>query len=263
MFDSKKNVLITGASSGIGKALAECFAEQGYNLVLVSRDQDEINQVAQEISSKSKISAIGISKDLFDKNAAQELYNQIKERNLQIDILINNAGQGQWGKFWETELDRQLEIIQLNICSLVSLTHLYLKEMVERNEGKILNVASVAGTIPTPITAVYGATKSFVLSFSEALFNELKDTNITLTALLPGATESEWWDKADARNTKAGSGDKSTPESVAKVAFDALMKGKEKVIEGFNNNLQVITSNIVPDQIPAEQYKDMMSKTKK
>jgi short-subunit dehydrogenase len=259
---TNKNVLITGASSGIGNALARCFAENGYNLVIVSRDQSEIEQVAQDIKTKCQVSVTPLSIDLFNPESAKNLYNQIKEKNIKIDILVNNAGQGEWGKFWETDLSRQLDIIQLNVISLVSLTHLYLKEMVARNEGKILNVASIAGTMPNPLTAIYGATKAFVLSFSEALYNELRDTNVTITALLPGPTETEWFDKANARDTKVGQDEKATPESVAKVAFEALMKGEEKVIEGFKNNVQVMAGNVLPDQVSAEQHRKMMTKTK-
>jgi short-subunit dehydrogenase len=263
MVQSGKNALITGASGGIGYALARCFAENGYNLVMVARSQADLDEAAQEIKSQYKVGITTLAVDLFRETAAKELYSQVKEKNIQVDVLINNAGQGEWGNFWETDLDRQLDIIQLNVCSLVSLSHFYLKEMVERNEGKIMNVASIAGTTPTPLTAVYGGTKAFVISFSEALYNELKDKNVTITALLPGATETEWWDKANARDTKAGSGEKATPEAVAKVAYDALMKGEDKVIEGLMNKVQVMSSNVFPDQVSAQKMHDLMSKAKK
>ena len=260
---NNKNVLVTGASSGIGYHLAKCFAKNGYNLVVISRDQDEINQVAKDLSSEFSITATPIAADLFNKDAAKDIYKQIKDKNIQIDILVNDAGQGQWGKFWETDLDRQLEIVQLNICSLISLNHLFLKDMVQRNEGKILNVGSIAGTSPAPLLGVYGATKAFVNYFSEALHNELKDTNITLTVLMPGATESNFWEKADSRDTTIGMSDKATPESVAQAGYDALMQGKDKVIPGFMNNVQAMANNVTPDQNSAEIFRATMVKTGK
>lgn len=258
-----KTALITGATTGIGNALAKCFAKNGYNLVIVARSQDELEKAAQEIKSEFKKDVYPIAIDLFNPNAAKDLYNQVKAKNIQIDVLVNDAGQGQWGKFWEVDLDRHLEIVQLNICSLISLNHLFLKDMIARNEGKILNVGSVAGTVPGPLLGVYSATKAFVNSFSEALYNELKDTNITLTVLMPGVTESNFWEKADARDTKAGQGEKATPESVAKVAFEALVKGDEKVVPGFMNNVQVVASGVTPTQVGADNFRSTMVKTEK
>lgn len=263
MAQNTKTALITGATTGIGHELARCFAKNGYNLFIVARTQEELDKVSQEIHAEFKTDVYPIAIDLFQPNAAQDLYNQVKDKNIQVDVLVNDAGQGQWGKFWETELDRQLEIIQLNISSLVSLTHFFVKEMVARNDGKILNVGSVAGNIPSPLLGVYGATKAFVNSFSEALYNELKDTNVTLTVLMPGATESNFWEKADARDTKIGVSEKATPQSVAEEAFEALMKGEEKIIPGFMNNVQALASGVTPTQVSADQFRATMVKTEK
>lgn len=261
MTENNKTALITGATTGIGHALARCFAENGYNLVIVARSQEELDSTAQEIKEEFHKDVFPIAIDLFNPNSAKDIYNQVKSKNIQIDVLVNDAGQGQWGKFWEVDIERHLEVVQLNICSLISLNHLFLQDMIKRNDGKILNVGSVAGTVPGPLLGVYSATKAFVNSFSEALFNELQDTNVTVTVLMPGVTESCFWEKADARDTKAGQGEKATPESVAKVAFKALMKGEEKAIPGFMNNLQAVGSGFTSTQSAADNFRSTMVKT--
>ncbi|MBA3649687.1 MAG: SDR family oxidoreductase [Chitinophagales bacterium] len=232
--------LITGATSGFGYELAKLFAQDGYNLVLVARLEDRLQEVADEIINLFGVEVIPLPKDLFDPNAPFEIYDDIKAQGIAISVLVNNAGQGEYGKFSETDLDRELDIIQLNVGALVSLTKLFLKEMVERNEGKILQLGSVVSTMPAPMMAVYGATKAFVLSFSEALINELKGTNVTLTALLPGASDTDFFHKAHAEDTVTYREEKlSKPADVARDGYEALMKGESKIVSGWKNKVQV------------------------
>lgn len=170
--------------------------------MLVARNASELHYRANELRGDFGIEAIPVAKDLFQPNAASELYEQVRSLGLSIGVLVNNAGQGVYGKFVDTDIEKQLGIFQLNIVSLTTLTYLFLKDMVARNEGKILNLGSIASEMPHPLQAVYGGTKAFVLSFSEALFNELKDTDVTVTVLQPGATETDFFNKAGAENAK-------------------------------------------------------------
>ena len=186
------------------------------------------------------------------------MYNEVKNRGIQIEILVNDAGMGSYGEFIETDIHKDLDIIQLNTSSLVVLTKLFLQDMVARGSGKILNLASIASTSPGPYQAVYHATKAFVLSFSEAVRSEVKDKGVTITALLPGATDTDFFNKADMLNSKIVQ-DKSSlasAEEVAKDGYEALMNGNDKVISGFKNKVQVAMSNFIPDSVAA----DMMGK---
>ncbi|MET1056586.1 MAG: SDR family oxidoreductase [Pedobacter sp.] len=254
MENTNKYALITGATSGIGYELAKLFAQDGYNLVIVARDQAELDSKSAELE-KSGIRVITIAKDLFDPEEAFGLFADLQSQDIRIDVLVNNAGQGVYGEFEDTDIDRELDIIHLNISSLVVLTKLFLKEMTARNSGKILNTASIASKTPGPWQAVYHGTKAFVLSFTEAIREELRDTNITVTALMPGATDTDFFAKADMLDSKAVQ-DKdslSDPADVAKDGYDALMAGKDKVISGFKNKVQVGMGSLTPDSLVAHQ----------
>lgn len=253
-----KTVLITGASSGIGYELAKVFAENGYDLILVSRYTNEINEIAGKFFAGYKIRAFAIEKDLFEPNAAQEIYDEVKRNDFNVDILVNDAGQGVYGEFAHTNLEEELKIIQLNISSLVSLTKLFLKDMLERQEGKILNVASMVSKVPAPWQAVYAGTKAFVYNFSQSLANELKGNNITVTALRPGATDTDFFHKAGADESKiVQEGDLADPAQVALDGYNALMRGDTSVVSGFKNKIMDKISNVLPDSMLAEQmYKD-------
>src|SRR5919205_1671843 len=192
-----KYALITGATSGIGYELAKLFAKDGYNLVIVARTQEDLEQRASEFSGQHGIKVVPIAKDLSQPKAPFDLYDEVKAKGIQIDVLVNDAAQGQYGLFVETDIQRELEIIQLNIVAYLVLTKLFLKDMVARKSGKILQVASIGGELPGPMQSVYHATKAFILSHAEALANELKDTGVTITALLPGPTETDFFNKAD------------------------------------------------------------------
>jgi short-subunit dehydrogenase len=262
--ENRKYVLITGATEGIGYELSKVFAENGFNLVLVARNASELHYRANELRGDYGIEAIPVAKDLFQPGAAFELYDQVRNLGLTVDILVNNAGQGVYGKFVETDIEKQLYIIQLNIASLTALTYLFLKDMVARNDGRILNLGSIASEVPHPLQAVYGGTKAYVLSFSEALFNEVKETNVTVTTLQPGATETDFFNKAGAQNAKiVQEGKLGDPAKVARDGFEALMKGRDSVVSGMKNKAMSTLAHIVPDKASAEQmHKQLKDVTK-
>jgi short-subunit dehydrogenase len=257
MENTQKNVLITGATSGIGYELAKIFATEGYNLVIVARTLSELQSKAEELSGYG-VEVVPIAKDLFKPDAAFELYTEVLEKGIEIKILVNDAGQGVYGSLAETDLQRQLDIIQLNINSLTTLTYMYLKDMLERNEGKILQLGSVVSELPAPLQSVYGGTKAYVLAFSEALINEIKDTNITITVLQPGPTDTDFFNKAGAQNSKLveDRSKLSNPADVAQDGYNALMNGDDKIVSGFKNKVQVAMANIMPDTVVAEQLKE-------
>ncbi len=187
-----------------------------------------------------------------------ELYNEVVNQGLQVDILVNNAGQGQYGLFEDTEIGRELAIIQLNVCSLVVLTKFFLRDMLQRGKGRILNLSSIAGKTPGPWQAVYHGTKAFVQSFTQALRSEVKDQGIVVTALLPGATDTDFFNKAGMNDSKAVE-DKDAladPEEVARDGYNALMEGKDQVISGFKNKINVAMSNLMPDSAAADNMKN-------
>ena len=254
--------LITGGTSGIGKELAKLFAQDGYNLIIVARDEAELSGTAQEISQRFGVNVDTISKDLFEPNAAEELYDEVKEKGITVNVLVNDAGQGQNGRFIDYDIQRDVDIIQLNIVSLTILTKLFLKDMVARNEGKILQLSSLASKTPGPLLAVYSATKAYVQSFTQAVINEIKDTNVTMTALLPGATDTDFFNKADAENTKQVQDMKlDDPADVAKDGYEALMSGDAQVVSGFKNKIQAAMSTIMPEQAAATNMRKTMEES--
>jgi len=255
--NENKYALITGATHGIGYELAKLFAEDGYNLIIVARTEESLQQRAVEFSQRYGVQVMPIAKDLFQPGAAFELYYEITSKNLQVDVLVNDAGQGQYGLFVESDIHRLLDIIQLNVVSLTTLTYLFLKDMVARNEGKILQLASIASQMPGPWQAVYHATKAYVLSFTEALINELKDTKVSMTALQPGATNTDFFNKAEMQESKILDSKLSDPAKVAKDGYEALMKGDAKIVSGFKNKAMVGMSNVMPETMVAEQMNKM------
>jgi uncharacterized protein len=253
MQPGKKYALITGGTSGIGYELTKLFARDGYGIILVARGQDALDRTAEELRANG-VEVLTFSKDLFNAGNAIELVQEIREKAPPVDVLVNDAGQGLYGEFVKTELYRNLDIIQLNISSLVVLTHAFLKDMIERGEGKILNLASIAGKVPGPFQAVYHGTKAFVHSFTEAIRNEVKDTGVTVTSLLPGETDTDFFHKADmldAKNVQAGN--LADPAKVAQDGFEALMSGKDMVVSGIRNKAQVAMSSVLPDSVVAGQ----------
>ena len=216
--------LITGASGGIGAELARYHAARGGDLVLVARSEDKLKALQLELENAHKIKVMIVVADLAQPESADQIFSATEQAGLNIDILINNAGFGGHGKFHERQLRKDQAMMQVNMVSLVNLTHLYLQGMVQRNYGKILHVASTAAFLPGPLQAVYYATKSFVVSFSQAISQELEGTNVTSTALCPGAVATGFVSAGDLEGIKVW--DKAaTAESVAKCGYDAMIKG--------------------------------------
>ncbi|WP_057937794.1 SDR family NAD(P)-dependent oxidoreductase [Algoriphagus resistens] len=247
--------LITGATSGIGYELALLFAKNGYNLIIVSRDLDELQTKAIEFKDCG-IDVKTIQADLFDVDSAFTVCEQAEAMGVEIEVLVNDAGQGLYGKFENTDIRGELDIINLNISSLIVLTKYFIKKMSARRSGKILNLASIASKAPGPWQSVYHGTKAFVLSFTEAIRQEVQDRNVIVTALLPGATDTDFFNKAGMNESKIVQ-DKdalSDPKDVAKDGYEALMNNDDKVVSGFKNKMNVTMSNITPDSELARQF---------
>ena len=242
-----KTALITGASSGIGYELAKIFAENKYNLVLVARREELLLQLGEELKSKHGITAKVIAKDLTQQSVPEDIYNELKSESINIDILVNNAGIGSNGFFWENDRDKELDTIKLNIFSLTHLTHLFLKDMVSRKNGRILNVASTAAFQAGPLMAVYYASKAYVLSFSEALASELKGKGITVSTLCPGPTITGFQDAAKMHDVRMlNMGMNTDVVEVAKAGYRGLMKGKTIIIPGAMNKFGVLSAKFSP-----------------
>jgi short-subunit dehydrogenase len=252
---TSKTALITGATAGIGRELATLFAKDGYNLCIVARTGADLEQAARELQTGYGVEVTTIAKDLMEPDGAFEVCAEVDNMGLQIDVLVNNAGQGLYGQFVDTDVRRELAIVRLNIDATIVLTKHFLQKMVSRGEGRILNLASIASRTPGPWQSVYHATKAFVLSWTEAIRHEVKDTGVTITALMPGATDTDFFNKADMNESKMVQ-DKSSLDNaadVAKAGYEALMAGDDKVVAGAKNKMQVAMSNVTPDPVLAAQ----------
>ena len=245
---SGKNVLITGASSGIGLAMAKDFANRGANLILTARSEDKLMQLAKDLSGKGIKTHVFIE-DISLPNSAQKLFNQVNEAGLKVDVLVNNAGYGRWGNFDECPIEDYENMVHLNVTSLTELSYLFVDQMVKRGSGGIINIASTAAFFPIPYSAVYAATKAYVLSLSEALNFEYSKKGVHVMAVCPGATESKFINVAtenserlkqrlinvDRVKNKLTTSKIQTAEDCSKEALDAYLKGKIYVITGQNN----------------------------
>jgi len=252
-FPPKSYVLITGATSGIGYELARIFAAHHYNLIIVARTSNRLAEIAKQLSSEFGVKVVSITKDLFQKQTPFELYEEVLAKGCQVDILVNDAGQGLYGRFIDTDIYQELNIIQLNISAYVVLTKLFLRDMIHRQQGKILNVASIASKIPEPYQSVYHGTKAFVHSFTEAIRAEINHTGVTITSLLPGATDTDFFQKANMENSKILDHELADLAEVAWDGFNALMDGKDMVISGFKNKAKIAMNSITPDSSVAKQ----------
>lgn len=244
----KKTALITGATSGLGYEFVKLFAKDGYNLVLVARNVKKLEEIKQ---SYMNIDVTIIPKDLSSNGAAKEVFEEIENRGIDIDVLVNNAGFGLMGKFDELDIQKQLNMIQLNISALTELTYYCLLKMKQRNSGRILNVASTAAFQPGPLMAVYYATKAFVLSFSEALVEELAGSSVTVTTLCPGATKTNFGSVANVEGTKMFSKAMAS-DLVAKKGYEALMSRKRVIVTGGFNKAGAIGAKFMPRSIAAK-----------
>ena len=240
-----KATLITGASGGIGEAFARRLAAEKHNLVLVARSKDKLHQLCDELMLKYQITAHYVALDLTSPNADASLYAETEKAGFEIEWLINNAGFGSMGDFAKLEIESELAMINLNITALVALTHRYLGKMRERKSGVIINVASTAGFQPIPFMATYAATKAFVNSFSEAIAEENRPFNITVTALCPGPTDTNFFDVAGAEAFKMKG--METPEAVVETALNAVESGQAKVISGWTNYLGAVFGTFTPN----------------
>ena len=255
-----KTALITGASSGLGREFAEIHAKTGGNLVVVARSKDKLLALKETLEKKYNIHVSVIEKDLTDKNAAQEIYNFVKFSKIEIDYLINNAGFGGVGKFHERPFAEDLAMIQVNIIALTALTRKFLPDFVEKNNGKILNLSSTASLMAGPMQAVYFATKAYVTSFSNAIAEELYNTNITVTNLMPGATDTNFG-KTSGMEKTALFKNTANAKDVAKDGYEAMLNGDLEIISGITLPQKILMKAIplTPKNILLKQVRKMQT----
>lgn len=249
--------VVTGASSGIGYELAKQFAQNGFDLLIVAGSTG-IHDAARTLEGQgAQVEAVQF--DLATADGVHGFYGRIQAAGRPVEAVAFNAGVGVGGDFVrETDLEKELNLINLNCVSTVHLAKHVLRDMVARGSGRVLFTASIAGTMPTPFEAVYGASKAFVLSFAESLRSELKDTGVTVTALLPGPTETNFFHRAEMDDTKVGAGKKDPAEDVAKQGFEAMMAGKEKVVAGsLKTKLMGLANDVLPESVKASQHRSM------
>ncbi len=253
---SRQFAVVTGASSGIGYELAKQFAGNGFDVLIVSGG-DRINSAAQEIQALGA-NVTPVQADLATHEGVHKLLGAIRSSGRPVDAIAINAGVGVSGRFVETDLGEELNMVALNVTSTLHIAKYMVKDMVNRGSGRILFTSSIAATMPTPYETVYGATKAFVRSLSQGLREELKDTGVSVTALMPGATETEFFHRAGAEDTKLGASEKDDPAEVAKEGFEALMAGKDHVVAGsFKNKLQAAAGYTLPDPLVAKAHASM------
>jgi Short-chain dehydrogenases of various substrate specificities len=240
--------LITGASSGIGETFARRLAAEGYHLVLVARSEDKLRSLCSELETAHSITADLVVADLSEKDADAVVWDATSSKGVEIDLLINNAGFGSMGDFAELPVDRELEMIDLNIRSLVGLTHRYLTGMRQRKKGTIINVSSAAGFQPIPFMATYAATKSFVTAFSEAIAEENRPFGIQVMALCPGSTKTNFFDASNIDRVTQAKG-QQTAEQVVETAMSAMDGRRSKIVSGWTNYLVATVSNFVPNSL--------------
>lgn len=241
-----KTVLITGASSGIGKELAYVYAEKGYNLVLAARRKDRLTEIKNEITTKYRVSVDIFNIDLSKTDSAGNLYKKVKDKNIKVDTLINNAGFGMKGGFKDIDISREESMLVLNMVTLTRLTRLFGNDMIGAGGGHIINIASTAAFQAIPWLAAYSATKAYVLSFSEAIAYELKDDNVKVTVICPGATQSEFAEVAGFDGESNITTNAPTSRDLAEFTFKMMQKGKVTAIHGSKNSFLAFTQRFIP-----------------
>ena len=248
--NEKAVALITGASGGIGLELARECARHGHDVVLVARRQDALEAAAGTIEGKYGVHATVIASDLSKPDAPSELHAETVAQGIEIGILINNAGFGLGGEFLETDIHREIDMIQVNVTAVTHLTKLFAPAMVKRRSGRIMNVASTAAFQPGPLMSVYYATKAYVLSFSEAIAEELRNTGVTVTALCPGATATDFAANAEVSNSrlfqKLGV---ASAEDIARSGYKAMMRGERVAIPGWRDKLMIQAERVSPRRL--------------
>lgn len=239
-------VLITGATTGIGYELAKLYANAGDNLILVSRDEDKLEKVKDELILLYNINVYSLSLDLSEDNSCEKVLDFVNKKNLSVDILINNAGIGSFGYLSEIQMEKELKLIDVNIRALTELTKIFLPTMISHGEGGIMNVASTAAFCAGPKMATYYASKSYVLNFTEAIYEELKGTGIKVSCLCPGPVSTGFQEKAGIRKKESAKKAVMTPKKVAEIAYRDFKRGKLIIIPGFKNKVIIMLNNIMP-----------------
>jgi uncharacterized protein len=254
--DSKRLAVVTGASDGIGYELAKVFAQNGFDLVVCAEDGGIVE--AAQAFEQLGVKVTTVQADLATHEGVEQLWARIRDLNRPIDAAAINAGVGVGGEFAKTDLQAELNLINLNVTSTVHLAKYVVQQMVSLGSGRILFSSSIASTMPAPFEAVYGASKAFVQSFSQALRNELKDTGVSVTALMPGPTETNFFHRAGLDDTKVGASEKDDAGKVALDGFEALMAGKDHVVAGsFKNKAQALGAKALPETAKAQIHRGM------
>jgi uncharacterized protein len=262
MTANRKTALITGASGGIGEALARTLAQHGYNLILVARTMSKLEALGAELIAKNGVEAVSIASDLSAFDASEKLIADLEARGLNVDVLVNNAGFGEYGEFATGDPIKQQQMISLNILTLTMLTRHVLPKMLERKFGRVMNVASTAAFMPGPLMSVYYASKAYVLSFSEALSEELLGSGVTVTALCPGPTESDFQARAAMEDSKLFKGKTlMTSREVAEQGVAALERGQRVIIPGLMNQIQAQASRFLPRAIVPGIVKNVQARS--
>jgi short-subunit dehydrogenase len=254
-----KTALITGASVGIGRDLAELFAANGHHLVITARNRQQLADLATRLRQQHGVNVEVIDKDLSLPGTAQELFDQIQVRGIAVDFLVNNAGFGTFGKFADSEVAAQLGMLQVNVAALTHLCRLFLPPMLARRGGRILNVASTAAFQPGPLMAVYYASKAYVVSFSEALDAENHRKGVTVTALCPGPTITEFQKRAGITNSRLFRLNSMSSADVARIGYDGMMSGRRVVIAGFRNRVMALGAKLAPRRFTTAVAKKLNS----
>ena len=254
---NKAYTLITGASRGIGKALAYECASRGMNLLLTARTRDLLEDLEKDLEAKFGVEVLNYAVDLLDENAPKKLLHHCKEHNAEINVLINNAGFGINGKVWKADLQDQLDSIKVNSLATVAITHTFLPMLLKQKQAYILNLGSVAAFMPIPFLNVYAATKTFNLSFSRALNAELSGTHVKVSCLCPGGTKSEFFKRA---KMAIDDSHLMPAEDVAKIAIDGMLSGKEVIVPGRSNKLVQLTAKLLPHSLLLNRYSAMLKR---
>lgn len=248
--------VVTGASTGIGLELARCAAQRGFDLI-VAADEPRIEDAAAELAGQDGIRCTAVRCDLGTIEGVDTLISAIQQAGRPVEALLANAGRGLGRGFLDQEIDAALEVVHTNIDGTIYLIHKVAAEMRERHQGRVLITGSIAGLMPGSFQAVYNGTKAFLDSFSVALNEELADSGVTVTCLMPGATETEFFERAGMMDTKVGTEKKADPADVARLGFDAMMKGETKVVAGVGNKVRAAMSNVLTDETLAKMHTGM------
>ena len=242
----KEVAIITGASGGIGYEIALLFAQQKMDIVIVARNEKKLENIKSVIEKQYNITVFCVATDLATSEGIVDINHCVNTNNLSVNYLVNNAGFGDYGFFTERSMEKYSEMLGLNIISLTELTYYYAKQMIKNGKGRILNVASTAGFQPDPYFAVYGASKAYVISLTEAIHKEFENTGVTATVLSPGATKTKFMERADMSDAKLYESGVMSAKKVAQVGFDGMMRGSLHVIPGFKNKVLAFFSSIMP-----------------